>query len=155
MGNADDNRGRPCRFKPNMIYMIVWHYVWWYGDVYDDVTLYMMIAHYVWCDTMYDDVTLWWCDTTYDDVTGNADDNRGRHVSFQPKPLRQRQSLPLYPRDLVCIMMWHYAWWCDTMYDHVTLCMMMWHVRICTKVCLSILGTWYVTSSYIVSHHHA
>ena len=24
-------------------------------------------------------------------------------------------------------MMWHYVWWCDTMYDDVTLCMMMWH----------------------------
>jgi hypothetical protein len=24
------------------------------------------------------------------------------------------------------MMMWHYAWWCDTLYDDVTLCMMMW-----------------------------
>jgi len=28
---------------------------------------------------------------------------------------------------LTCMMMWHYVWWCDTMYDDVTLCMMMWH----------------------------
>jgi len=27
----------------------------------------------------------------------------------------------------ISMMMWHYVWWCDTMYGDVTLCMMMWH----------------------------
>jgi hypothetical protein len=27
----------------------------------------------------------------------------------------------------LCQMMWHCVWWCDIMYDDVTLCMMIWH----------------------------
>jgi len=26
----------------------------------------------------------------------------------------------------LCVMMWHYVWWCDTVCDDVTLCVMMW-----------------------------
>jgi len=39
--------------------MMMWHYVWWCGSVYDDVTLGVMMWHYVWwCDSMHDDVAL-------------------------------------------------------------------------------------------------
>jgi len=33
----------------------------------------------------------------------------------------------LYDDVTLCMTMWHYVWWCDTMYDDVTLCMVMWH----------------------------
>jgi hypothetical protein len=33
----------------------------------------------------------------------------------------------VYDDVTLCMMMWHCVWWCDTVYDDVTLCMMMWH----------------------------
>jgi len=33
----------------------------------------------------------------------------------------------LYDDVTLCVMMWHCIWWCDTLYDDVTLCRMMWH----------------------------
>jgi hypothetical protein len=34
---------------------------------------------------------------------------------------------PVYDDVTLCMMMWHCVWWCDPVYDDVTLCMMMWH----------------------------
>jgi len=66
--------------------------------MYDDVTLCMMMWHYTYIYNQCHIRTLaknWW---------------------------RWMASVPATGR---CVMMWHYVWWCDTMYDDVTLYMWM------------------------------
>ena len=36
----------------------------------------------------------------------------------------------VYDDVTLCMMMWHCVWWCDTVYDDVTLCMMTWRLKV-------------------------
>jgi len=46
----------------------------------------------------------------------------------------------MYDDVTLCMMMWHYVWWCDTMYDDVTLCMMTWDY---VWWCDTTVGSWH------------
>jgi hypothetical protein len=75
-------------------------------------------------------------------------------------PLNPHSSAPVaflkgYDDVTLCMMMWHYVWWCDTTYDDLTLCMMMWHTQLRQSPSeKDLLRIHSVTSSYTVSHHH-